>query len=80
MRSLFVVLALASLSLVSAADTPGSPENSCLEGAKTLAQQQACCAKNKGVCGCRAGKIVCCDKSFAEGCTCNHDDEGFSAL
>ena len=33
-----------------------------------------CCKANKGICGCRAGKIVCCDKTFAEGCTCARED------
>ncbi|MEW6120462.1 MAG: hypothetical protein AB1593_10285 [Pseudomonadota bacterium] len=39
--------------------------------------QLACCKKNKGVCGCRAGKIVCCDGTVSNepGCTC-HGDEG----
>jgi hypothetical protein len=37
-------------------------------------QQQSCCKANKGVCGCRAGKIVCCDKTFAEGCSCAQED------
>jgi hypothetical protein len=51
----------------------------CLEaavksGKSVQAAQGACCAKNKGVCGCRAGKIVCCDKTFAEGCACAQDD------
>jgi hypothetical protein len=36
--------------------------------------QQACCKANKGVCGCRAGKIVCCDKTFSDTCTCNRDE------
>lgn len=37
-----------------------------------------CCKGNKGVCGCRAGKIVCCDRttSAQSGCTC-HGDDGF---
>ncbi|MGH8621213.1 MAG: hypothetical protein ACREUB_03720 [Burkholderiales bacterium] len=39
-----------------------------------LVQQQACCKANKGVCGCRAGKIVCCDKTFSDTCTCNRDE------
>lgn len=36
-----------------------------------------CCKDRKGVCGCRAGKIVCCDAkpSTVTGCTC-HGDEG----
>jgi hypothetical protein len=36
-----------------------------------------CCKDHKGVCGCRAGKIVCCDNtaSAEPGCTC-HGDEG----
>jgi hypothetical protein len=37
-----------------------------------------CCKGQKGICGCRAGKIVCCDgkPSTHPGCTC-HGDEGF---
>jgi hypothetical protein len=42
--------------------------------ADRLAQQPACCKANKGVCGCRAGKIVCCDKTFSDTCTCNRED------
>jgi hypothetical protein len=36
-----------------------------------------CCSDHKGVCGCRAGKIVCCDGTISTepGCTC-HGDEG----
>lgn len=57
-----------------------SPE-ACLANAKGmhLAQiQTACCKDHKGICGCRAGKIVCCDNSTSKepGCTC-HGDEGF---
>jgi len=53
----------------------------CLANAKGmhLAQiQTACCKDHKGICGCRAGKIVCCDNSTSKepGCTC-HGDEGF---
>jgi len=56
-----------------------SPE-ACLANAKGmhLAQiQTACCKDHKGICGCRAGKIVCCDNSTSKepGCTC-HGDEG----
>lgn len=38
-----------------------------------------CCKGQKGICGCRAGKIVCCDgkPSTHPGCTC-HGDEGFA--
>lgn len=45
----------------------------------TLAQvsQADCCKGHKGVCGCRAGKIVCCDGSVSAvpNCTC-HADSG----
>ncbi len=52
----------------------------CIANAKSmhLAQiQTACCKAHKGICGCRAGKIVCCDNSTSKepGCTC-HGDEG----
>jgi hypothetical protein len=52
----------------------------CLANAKGmhLAQiQTACCKDHKGICGCRAGKIVCCDNTTGKepGCTC-HGDEG----
>lgn len=34
-----------------------------------------CCKGHKGVCGCRAGKIVCCDNTVSPNCTC-HGDSG----
>ena len=36
-----------------------------------------CCKGHKGLCGCRAGKLVCCDGTVSKepGCTC-HGDEG----
>jgi hypothetical protein len=37
--------------------------------------QSDCCKGHKGVCGCRAGKIVCCDNSISPSCTC-HSDSG----
>ncbi len=38
--------------------------------------QLACCKAHKGVCGCRAGKIVCCDNTVSKepGCTCHGDE------
>ncbi|OJW76549.1 hypothetical protein [Thiobacillus sp. 65-1402] len=54
-----------------------SPE-ACLARAKgDRVAQLSCCKAHKGVCGCRAGKIVCCDNttSTEPGCTC-HRDEG----
>ena len=41
--------------------------------------QLNCCKDHKGLCGCRAGKIVCCDgkASTHPGCTC-HGDEGLA--
>ena len=45
----------------------------------SLAQvsQADCCKGHKGLCGCRAGKLVCCDNTVSKepGCTC-HGDEG----
>lgn len=38
--------------------------------------QADCCKGHKGVCGCRAGKIVCCDGTVSPNCTC-HADSGF---
>ena len=45
-------------------------------GGDRLAQID-CCKGHKGICGCRAGKIVCCDNTTSKepGCTC-HGDEG----
>jgi len=37
--------------------------------------QTDCCKGHKGVCGCRAGKIVCCDNTVSPNCTC-HADSG----
>jgi hypothetical protein len=35
--------------------------------------QTDCCKGHKGVCGCRAGKIVCCDTTVSPTCTCHSD-------
>ena len=35
--------------------------------------QADCCKGHKGVCGCRAGKIVCCDNTASLTCTCHSD-------
>ena len=90
---LFAVLALAQsvCLLPAAADSTVDPSpagmqqqaispEACLANAKGmhLAQiQTACCKDHKGICGCRAGKIVCCDNSTSKepGCTC-HGYEG----
>jgi hypothetical protein len=69
MRTLIAILALSGMSLVSA-DTAADATQACLMAATTVEQQQECCKANKGVCGCRAGKIVCCDKTFADNCSC----------
>jgi hypothetical protein len=37
--------------------------------------QADCCKGHKGVCGCRAGKIVCCDNTTSANCAC-HGDSG----
>jgi cell wall-associated NlpC family hydrolase len=92
-RSLLTVLAFvpACFLVPAAADTTIDPTpaaaplesispEACIAKAKGmhLAQiQTACCNGHKGICGCRAGKIVCCDNSTSKepGCTC-HGDEG----
>jgi hypothetical protein len=40
--------------------------------------QADCCKGHKGVCGCRAGKIVCCDNSVSPTCTCHVEDPAFT--
>lgn len=37
--------------------------------------QSSCCKGRKGVCGCRAGKIVCCDGKPDRTCSCHGDDD-----
>lgn len=46
-----------------------------VQGQFDLAQvaQTDCCKGHKGVCGCRAGKIVCCDNTASPTCTCHSD-------
>jgi hypothetical protein len=66
----------------SAMQQEGATLQACLSNASqgvSLAQISltACCKGNKGICGCRAGKIVCCDGSASTSpdCTC-HGDSG----
>jgi hypothetical protein len=48
-------------------------------GKLTVAEtsQADCCKGHKGICGCRAGKIICCDGTASSACTC-HGEEGFT--
>lgn len=60
-----------------AAQTQTVSSDACLARAKgDLVAQLNCCKAHKGVCGCRAGKIVCCDNTTSNepGCTCHGDD------
>ena len=89
MRRLHWVLLLVAWSAIAVGETganrsvdktPAPLAQSCDEAVQAgaagdrLAQQPACCQGQKGVCGCRAGKIVCCDGKFSENCTCNRDE------
>ncbi|MHB0916220.1 MAG: hypothetical protein ACYC39_08340 [Thiobacillus sp.] len=91
-RSLLALLAIvpAFLTLPAAADsmTGGTPAATQISAEACVAQAQgkgmhlaqiqtACCKAHKGICGCRAGKIVCCDNSTSNDPTCTcHGDEG----
>ena len=60
--------------------TPPEPEACRVTTAQRLDMAQGqldCCKAHKGLCGCRAGKIICCDNtaSTSPGCTC-HSDSG----
>ncbi|MHB1092163.1 hypothetical protein [Thiobacillus sp.] len=65
-------------SLLTAARHDSAATQACLAHAKgDRVALINCCSGHKGVCGCRAGKIICCDNtsSTEPGCTC-HGDEG----
>jgi hypothetical protein len=82
MKHIYAMVLIAALSIFAGGDTgavarldAGRSDAVCVAlmkngASKELLAQQACCEKNQGVCGCRAGKIVCCDKSFSPTCTC----------
>lgn len=90
MRTVLAVLAFAltSFLLPAAADSTPATAPTAAQLEKTALQpcpanlksmqvaQIDCCKGHKGVCGCRAGKIVCCDNttSTEPGCTCRGDD------
>lgn len=85
-QSLFLLPAAAEsavpINSLAVTQQSASPLTACptnLKGAN-LAQiaTTECCKDQKGICGCRAGKIVCCDSKPSKhpGCTC-HGDEGF---
>ncbi|MHB1076127.1 hypothetical protein [Thiobacillus sp.] len=64
--------------LLAAARHDAAATQACLANAKGVhVAQLNCCKDHKGLCGCRAGKIVCCDGTVSTepGCTC-HGDEG----
>ena len=82
MKHLPALLLMAALSMLAGGDTgavarlqPGGISSVCEAMVKNGASkeelaQQACCVYNRGVCGCRAGRIVCCDMTFSPNCGC----------
>ena len=90
-RTLLTLLAFvpACFILPAAADSPPGSQpaasqqqaislEACIANAKGMKLAQIdCCKGHKGICGCRAGKIVCCDNTISKepGCAC-HGDEG----
>ncbi len=84
MKHLNAMLLLAALSLLSVGDSGAELQverinsdqaRSCEEFVRSgapgeILAQPACCQGKKGVCGCRAGRIVCCDGSFSSNCGC----------
>jgi hypothetical protein len=89
-RTLLPVLAFLSAGFVlpAAAEPPtqspaaatlqkAASAEACPANAKDMKVAQIdCCKGHKGICGCRAGKIVCCDGTISTepGCTCHGDD------
>lgn len=72
-----LVLTPAFAETVAPTPAPAAALQPCPADAQGLkVAQLSCCKANKGVCGCRAGKIVCCDNTVSTepGCTCRGDD------
>jgi hypothetical protein len=77
---LILLLALSGPALAAGpfpAPAPGpggmrSPPPSLPEVGGPLAQR-GCCSWHKGVCGCRNGRVVCCDGTLSPTCTCRAD-------
>lgn len=39
-----------------------------------LTSQQGCCSRHNGICGCRYGRVLCCDGTLSPTCRCLKDD------
>ncbi len=76
-----VLAAAAERPSATAGEIPAAAPATVCAPAERLAQltQTECCKARKGICGCRAGKIVCCDGTSSKepGCTC-HGADGFA--
>lgn len=71
---------LTSTAAVATADAPTGSRADCrLTAGERIDLAQGmpidCCKGHKGICGCRAGKIVCCDGTVSKdpNCTCYSD-------
>lgn len=67
MRKLaLLVLTFASLAVVFFASPSVKPS-----GADLQAERSGCCSHHGGVCGCSAGRAVCCDGALSPSCGCD---------
>jgi hypothetical protein len=39
-------------------------------GLSTVSEKRGCCSHHHGVCGCKEGRVVCCDKTLSPTCRC----------
>lgn len=87
MRGLFVVLVLALVLSAFPAFAVGGRQTEATvvwEAVDVCGQdlqerfiaKRGCCSKHQGVCGCRNGRVLCCDGTLSPTCTCLRDDEG----
>jgi hypothetical protein len=46
------------------------PGDSIEPAADESSGKRGCCSHHHGVCGCKDGRVVCCDKTLSPSCTC----------
>lgn len=43
---------------------------------REIIERRGCCSWHGGVCGCKGGRVECCDGTLSPSCTCAHDSFG----
>ncbi len=76
---LSIVTVLALVSTTTESPQPVTVTSSIITNStpREMLAKSGCCSHHSGVCGCKDGRVVCCDGTLSPSCKCDKSDVDF---